>query len=174
MLGATIFAAMAPVLFADGKDPRLSAGSFPGWPQQYEDKPLTALNLTERERAFVRGFPGEVGRFSDGTREIIIRWVESPTRRLHPAADCFKGVGYSMSPLPVKYNRDDVPMGCFMASKDSESVQVCEYIVAGNMSNDSDSWSDVSSWYWQSLLSGGKGGWWSFVVSDKYVDPRID
>lgn len=151
------------MLFSGSTTPNPSTASFPGWPQHYENRSLTKLDLTEKERAFVRGFPGEVGRFSDGRREIIIRWVESPTRWLHPAAHCFEGVGYSLAPLPVQYNDDGIAMGCSLASRKSESLQVCEYIVAVT---DGDTWTDVSSWYWQTVLRGAGSGWWSFVVAE--------
>lgn len=166
MLGATVFAAMAPMLFASSKTPNPLTTSFPGWPNHYENKHLTALDLTEKERVFVQGFPGEVGRFSDGTREIIIRWVESPTRWLHPAADCFKGVGYAISPLPVHYNLDDVAMGCFLASKNKQSLRVCEYVIDAETDDKRETWSDVPSWYWQAILSDDDNSWWSVVVAE--------
>ncbi len=173
LLVATVFAAAAPGLFASSKTPGQATSGFPGWPGYYDGKPLTKLDLTERERIFVRGFPGEVGRFSDGTREIIVRWVESPTRWLHPAADCFKGVGYTVTPLPMQYNFEDVAMGCFLASGDSPSLRVCEYIVEAGAADDRDSWTDVSSWYWQTVLSSDDDdGWWSFVVAgNNEVEP---
>ena len=87
--------------------------AFPGWPTHYEGRALTELPLTQRELAFVRDFPGRVGRFSDGRREIIIRWVGAPTRRLHPAADCFRGLGYSMTPMPVRQDATGSRDGLF-------------------------------------------------------------
>jgi hypothetical protein len=74
-----------------------------------------------------------------------------------------------MSPLPVQYNLDELPMGCFLATKDALSLQVCEFIVAGDVANDSDSWADVSSWYWQTVLSSDSSGWWSYVVAENVV-----
>jgi hypothetical protein len=58
-----------------------------------------ALNSTtdlfsSREERFAADFPGRIARFSDGHREIIIRWVARETRALHSASDCFKGLGY--------------------------------------------------------------------------------
>src|SRR5262245_25920158 len=75
---------------------------FPGWPTHYDGHALKEMPLTRRELAFVEDFPGRVGRFSDGQREIIIRWIGAPTRRLHPAADCFRGSGYSITALPAR------------------------------------------------------------------------
>ena len=95
---AALAAALAP-LFARTGD-TAAAKDFPGWPTHYEGRALTELPLTQRELAFVHDFPGRVGRFSDGRREIIIRWVGAPTRRLHPAADCLRGSGYTITPMP--------------------------------------------------------------------------
>ncbi len=61
----------------------------------------TALPLSDREQRFVSGFPGRIARFTDGKREIIVRWVTRETRMLHPAADCFRGMGYAIRPLPI-------------------------------------------------------------------------
>ncbi len=86
VLVAAAAAALAPLVARSGSAAPVAEGNFPGWPTQYEGRALTELPLTQRELAFVRDFPGRVGRFSDGRREIIIRWVGAPTRRLHPAA----------------------------------------------------------------------------------------
>jgi len=39
-----------------------------GWPAALDGRPITALPLTAREARFVSGFPGRVGRFTDGRR----------------------------------------------------------------------------------------------------------
>ena len=117
---------------------------FPGWPTRYEGRALIELPLTPREAAFVQDFPGRVGRFSDGRREIIIRWVGAPTRRLHPAADCFRGSGYGITPLPVRRDAAGAAMGCFRASHAARRMTVCELI----RDEHGESWPDVSAWYW--------------------------
>src|SRR6185295_16936285 len=71
-LAAAIVAALMPLVGTAREQATNAAGDFPGWPTRYEGRALTELPLTEREAAFVRGFPGKVGRFSDGRREIII------------------------------------------------------------------------------------------------------
>jgi hypothetical protein len=65
------------------------ADHFPGWPASFEGYALRELPLSARERKFMEGFPGRTGRFTDGNREFVIRWVTHETRLLHPAADCF-------------------------------------------------------------------------------------
>lgn len=160
---AALFAALAPLLVPSTSAPQLPSTAFPGWPEQYEGRRLHPLPLSARERGFVRDFPGQVGRFSDGEREIIVRWLHSPSRRLHPAADCFQGIGYSITPLPLQRNAEGTAMGCFSAGKSARRLRVCEYITdgAGN------SWSDVSAWYWQAILNRQPQGWWSFVVAER-------
>jgi hypothetical protein len=157
-------AAAAAPLFDRGGDAALAAGkNFPGWPAQYDGRALTELPLTQREAAFVRDFPGRVGRFSDGRREIIIRFVGAPTRRLHSAADCFRGSGYGITPKPGRTDATGVTMGCFAASHGSERLTVCEVI----RSQDGESWPDVSAWYWNALFGASAAPWWSYVVAER-------
>ena len=141
--------------------------NFPGWPVSYEGSELTELPLTQREAAFVQDFPGRVGRFSDGRREIIIRWVGAPTRRLHPAADCFRGSGYSVTPMPVRKDAAGAAMSCFRASQfrandGADILMVCELI----RDERGESWPDVSAWYWSGMLGTSSAPWWSFVVAE--------
>jgi hypothetical protein len=159
---AAIAAAAAPQLDRNGEFAASAHANFPGWPSSYAGRPLTKLTLSAREIAFVRDFPGSVGRFSDGDREIIIRWIDAPTRRLHPAADCFRGSGFSIAPMPLKKDAAGAAMSCFRASRDSEAVRVCELI----RDDRGQSWPDVSAWYWSGLLGNSRGPWWSFVVAE--------
>ena len=73
---------------------RPADGPFPGWPATFEGMPLRLLPKTEREGRFEQDFPGRIARFTDGRREIIVRWITQESRTLHPAADCFRGLGY--------------------------------------------------------------------------------
>src|SRR5262249_45143223 len=131
---------------------------FPGWPAQFEGRGLTQLPLSSREGRFAADFPGRIARFSDGRREIVIRWVERETRALHPASDCFKGSGYSIKPLPVRVDPAGHHWGCFEARRGDESLRVYERIYDAK---DKESWSDVSSWYWQAITGKNGGGWWA-------------
>jgi len=143
------------------------ADAFPGWPTVIEGRSVTPLPLTGREHAFAREFPGRIGRFSDGEREYVLRWVASPTRRLHPASDCFRGLGYKVAARPMRLSSAGAPMTCFRASGPRDDFDVCEQVtgVAGGH------WSDVSSWYWHALWSGGSAGWWSLVVATPVPRP---
>jgi len=159
---AALFALCSPWLLSNSQTVNVASQTFPGWPTEYENHPLKELPLTEKERLFTRDFPGKIGRFTDGSREIIVRWVKDPTRRLHPAMDCFRGIGYQITPLPVQINEDGIRMGCFRATNQSQSLSVCEYI----KDLEGQSWSDVSSWYWHALLTVNPTEWWSYVVAE--------
>ena len=163
VLVAALAAGLAPVV-GDMRDRSADDGAaFPGWPGRYEGRDLTELPLTQREAAFVKDFPGKVGRFSDGDREVIIRWVRAPTRRLHASADCFRGSGYKVTPIAARRDAAGAPMGCFRAGQGGSDLIVCEMIRDGS----GESWPDVSAWYWNAVLGASTGPWWSFVVAER-------
>ena len=134
-----------------------NAHSFPGWPDDISSSTLHAVPLLPQEASFSKSFPGRIGRFSDGENEWIIRWVVQPTRLLHPAADCFRGSGYRIHPLPLKQNPEKSFWGAFEASKSDETLLVHERIY----DDQGQSWTDVSSWYWASILGQSTGPWWA-------------
>ena len=137
-----------------------AAAGFPGWPSNYEGRPLTPLPLSSREQEFARDFPGLVGRFSDGTREVIVRYVSEPTRHLHPAADCLRGAGYRVTPRPARRDAFGNVMSCQVAVRDGNALNVCEVI----RNERGRSWPRASSWYWSAVMGTELGPWWSYVV----------
>jgi hypothetical protein len=160
---SAIAAAMVPLIDKTEGAARTAGNGFRGWPTHYEGRLLTELPLTQRETAFTRDFPGRVGRFSDGSREIIIRWVNAPTRRLHSAADCLRSSGYSTTPLPAGRDATGAAMGCFHARQRADDLTICEVI----RDERGETWPDVSAWYWNALLGSSPGPWWSFVVAER-------
>lgn len=159
---ACLWASLSPLLPVSqpaGADAQ--SAPFPGWPAVWADRPLRELALSARERTFASGFPGRIGRFSDGEREIILRWVTSPTRLLHPASDCFRGLGYAIEPRAMQRDPEGRPMACFMASRGNDRLSICELIV----SEKAESWPDVSSWYWSAVFGNSTGPWWSIVTA---------
>jgi hypothetical protein len=159
LLLAATAAAVAPLI--ERSSGATASAPFPGWPTEYEGRALVELPLTPKEAAFVQDFPGRVGRFSDGRRELIIRWVGAPTRKLHAASDCFRGSGYAITPIAARKSGDGTTMGCFRASLRGASMTVCEVI----RDERGGSWSDVSAWYWDGMLRSSAPPWWSFVVA---------
>jgi hypothetical protein len=162
--GACALAAVVPLAVPA---PRPAPTAFPGWPAQYDGRTLVALPLGAREAAFARDFPGRVGRFHDGRRQLVLRYVDRATRKLHPASDCFRGSGYAVAPRPVRRDADGRRWSCFGAARAAESLLVCERIDGPGGA----SWSDVSTWYWSALA--GCGPWWAVtVVEPESARPR--
>lgn len=156
-----VLAAVAPLMASTPKSPSLP--DFPGWPTHFEGRALRSLPLTEPEQRFERTFPGRIGRFTDGSRELVIRWVTKPTRMLHPAADCFRGSGYAIEPRPLE-RHEDSSWSAFDATKGTMRFRVRERITGAN----GDQWSDVSAWYWSASRSAVDGPWWATTVADAY------
>jgi len=158
------FAGIAPSVL-DGPAGEAAAGgtAFQGWPARYEGRVLTPLTISDREAAFARDFPGKIGRFHDGQRDVIVRYVTTATRRLHPAADCLRGVGFTITPLPARREASGALMSCLRAERKGQSLRVCEGVRAAL---GSETWPDVPAWYWAATMTGAAGPWWSFVVSE--------
>jgi hypothetical protein len=153
-------AAAAPLLPKPGL-PRLSAAAdFPGWPRTYEGAMLERMAPGAQDAWFARDFPGKVARFTARDRQVVVRWVNSPTRRLHPASQCFAGAGYAIEPLPMRKSADGALMGCFTARKGAEALDVCEQL----RDSTGGSWPDISAWYWHALAAPAGESWWSYVV----------
>jgi hypothetical protein len=136
------------------------------WPTHFRDRPLTQLPLSDLEERFARRFPGSIARFTDGRRMLILRQVQRPTRQLHPAADCFKALGYTIDrPRPV-VDEEDARWTCFAATRDGARLRVCERIhdSAGN------AWTDTSAWFWAAQYGGGP--WWATTVVEPDGEPR--
>jgi hypothetical protein len=161
---ACMVAAFVPFLSAQNNISAKPSAAvvFPGWPTQFAGKTLTPIPLNERENSFASDFPGRIGRFTDGNRELIIRWVTEPTRKLHPSSDCFQGLGYSVTPLAAHRDERGTLWARFAATKGNEKLIVYEQIHADS----GETWTDVSAWYW-SALHYDSGSWWAITIAEK-------
>ena len=162
---ACAIAALMPFVSARFESPATSVEvvTFRGWPSTFEGKTLTQLPLTEVEKKFATDFPGRIARFSDGEREIIIRWVTEATRKMHPASDCFQGLGYTVKPLAARRDENGSLWASFAATKNNTRLVVFERI----QSDSGETWTDVSAWYWSALRHNGSGSWWAMTVAEK-------
>ncbi len=128
------------------------------WPTTFRHQPLTQLALSPLEERFARRFPGAIARFTDGDSLLTLRHVTRPTRQLHPAADCFKALGYEVSRAKPMVDADEQSWSCFGATRDGRRLRVCERIHddAGH------AWTDTSAWFWAAQYGGGP--WWAVTV----------
>ncbi len=121
---------------------------------------MKRLPLSAADQRFADRFPGQIARFTDGRRIVIMRAVEEPTRMLHSAAVCFRGLGYRVeSPHAVKDARG-ITWGCFSAEREGTAFSVCERI----HDTYGGAWNDVSSWYWAASLGRSRGPWYAITV----------
>ena len=131
------------------------------WPTHFRGRPLTQLAQTPLEGRFAARFPGGIARFTDGSQIVIARVVTAPTRLLHPAADCFRAAGYSITAPRAAIDQGLAHWNCFEARKrDGERLRVCERIE----DDTGRAWTDVSSWYWSALRGAGPWRAWTVVT----------
>ena len=125
------------------------------WPREIDGAPLRPLAPSAVEQRFAQRFPGQIGRFeSDGT-VWVLRDVTRPTRALHPAADCFRGLGYRIADTRLQFDTQSRLWRCFAAERGDERVRVCERIVDAQ----GESFVDASSWFWAATLGRSHGPW---------------
>lgn len=139
------------------------APAFVEWPQYFEGSLLRPLALSAVEQRFVAEFPGAIARFSAGPRAVTLRHVTVATRKLHPAADCFRGLGYHIESISLRQRSSSKGLQrCFVASGQGPALSVCEYIedAAGR------SFSDHSAWYWAAIAGTSPGPWRAVTVAE--------
>lgn len=145
-----------------------AADAFPGWETTVLPIGLAPVLPGEREERFAREFPGRIGVFTNGTRTYVVRWVRTPTRKLHPASDCLRALGYIVKPAPIFAESDGTRWGTTSAQRQNEQLRVRERIVdaAGR------TWTDVSAWYWSAALGRSAGPWWAVTIFEPAVTAK--
>jgi hypothetical protein len=125
------------------------------WPREIDGAPLRPLALTAVEQRFAQKFPGRIGRFEANGDVWVLRDVSRPTRALHPAGDCFRGLGYRIEKTQLHSDADARLWRCFVAERDGERVRVCERIV----DTQGQGFVEASSWFWAAALGRSSGPW---------------
>ena len=141
-------------------DDSARGSSFSGWPDSFEGRAIEEVALTSKEAEFYRSFPGEIARFSDGKQQIIFRWIDEPTQHLHPAATCFQGQGFVIQLMDGLVDERGSHWGVFRAIRGEESFVVREQVYTN-----SETWSDISAWYWSATLGRTSGPWCAVMVA---------
>jgi hypothetical protein len=147
--------ALLPVLHGRASGHESASRPEMEWPRELDGQPLRPLALSKVEQRFAAHFPGHIGRFQSEAGAVTLRVADRPTRMLHPAADCYRGLGYSIRDARLEHDRHARLWRCFTAWRDGRSVRVCERIEA----SDGEAFTDTSAWYWAAALGRSQGPW---------------
>jgi hypothetical protein len=182
-VGACLAAAVLPLAGAlpavsgtAGGDPAAAVGARSSsieWPTHFRGQPLTQLPPTALELRFAARFPGAVARFTDGEQLLIVRHVRQPTRRLHPASDCFRAAGYALGGAQAAVDAQGLRWRCFVARRHGERLRVCERIGERLDEAGEPGWTDVSAWFWEAQWRRAATAWWALTVVTP-LDPEVD
>jgi hypothetical protein len=142
---------------------RQDHGTFPGWPEQFDGVTLQKLPLSAREEQLAQGFTGRIACFTDGEREIILRWTSLAQKNLSSALDYFKRQHYNVTFRDIWKDPNRVYWRSFDATKTNEHLRVWEriYDAAGN------SWTETPTWYWAVLWGKTRGPWWVIAMIEQ-------
>jgi hypothetical protein len=156
-------------------------------PAQWQGAQLRPLALSEVEQRFARHFPGSLARFAiepqqdqpapaensaaqesinaGGWQVLVLRGVDKPTRMLHPAADCYQGLGYRIAAQQLELDRQRQLWRCFEATRgeagSGQRLRVCERIVDAK----GQGFTDTSAWYWSAAMGQSQGPWQAITVA---------
>ena len=131
------------------------------WPARWEGKPLRPLALSAVEQRFASRIPGQMARLTDGDQVLVLRSVWQPTRMLHPAADCYRGLGYSIAQAQLERDAQSLLWRCFVAERQGRRTRVCERIVDAR----GQAFTDASSWFWAAQLGQSTGPWQAITTA---------
>ena len=160
-LFAVLLAACALSPPAPHAAPAATTTASPEWPTVWEGRALRPLALSPVEHRFASRFPGHIARLTDGEQVLVLREVREPTRLLHPAADCYRGLGYRIRNAQLETDGQARLWRCFIAERDGRATRVCERIVDAQ----GQAFTDTSSWYWAAQFGRSTGPWQAVTVA---------
>jgi hypothetical protein len=132
------------------------------WPREWDGAPLRPLALSDVEQRFADRFPGTIVRLTDGGQTLVFRAVNVPTRMLHPAADCYRALGYRIEQARLERDAQARLWRCFVAQRHSaQKLRVCERIVDAQGA----AFTDTSAWYWAAASGRSTGPWQAVTVA---------
>jgi exosortase/archaeosortase family protein len=140
----------------------INAAASVEWPSEWDGAPLRPLALGEVEQRFAQRFPGSIARLTDGEGVFVMRQVNQPTRMLHPAADCYRALGYRITQVRLERDAQERRWRCFAAQrKNGQTLRVCERIVDAR----GRAFTDTSAWYWSAAAGDSQGPWQAVTVA---------
>ena len=163
LLFATVLAAcaLAPLAQRPAAGSGETAMQAAEWPATWEGRRLRPLALSTVETRFASQFPGRIARLTDDEQVIVLREVRQPTRMLHPAADCYRGLGYRILQAQLERDAQQGLWRCFIAEREGKRQRVCERIVDAQ----GRTYTDASSWFWAAQLGQSTGPWQAITTA---------
>jgi hypothetical protein len=141
--------------------PASSAG-FHEWPSRWDGAVLRPLALSGVEQRFADRFPGAIARMTDGRQTLVLREVKAPTRMLHPAADCYRALGYRIEQARLERDAQARLWRCFVTGRPgAQKLRVCERIVDAEGA----AFTDTSAWYWAAASGRSRGPWQAVTLA---------
>ncbi|MDP1691194.1 MAG: hypothetical protein Q8L49_04440 [Burkholderiaceae bacterium] len=157
-LAATLlWCAMLPLAGSGRAAPLPAAATQDEWPREWRGQALQPLARSAVEARFAERFPGRIARFrlAAAGDELVLREVQRPTRMLHPAADCWRGIGWRVQAAQLRRDDEQILWRCFEATHAGQRVRVCERIVDAQ----GRAFTDTSAWFWAASLGQSAGPW---------------
>ena len=132
------------------------------WPRRVERPAAAAAGARPGRSALRRPVP-RAGSSASPTSRACSCWreVRTPTRMLHPATDCYRGLGYRVVDARLERDPQSRLWRCFVAERDGRRVRVCERIEDARGL----AFTDASSWFWAAQLGRSTGPWQAITVA---------
>ena len=153
--------ALWPAFGTRGEGRAQRGNAFVEAPREWQGRPLRPVALGAVEQRFAAQFPGRIARLTDGEQVFVWRQVNRPTRMLHPAADCYRGLGYRIDQARLERDMQGRLWRCFIAERNGQRVRVCERIEG----RDGQSFTDASNWFWAAQLGQAAGPWQAITIA---------
>jgi exosortase/archaeosortase family protein len=133
------------------------------WPRHWEGRPLRPLALSTVEQRFAQGFPGNIVRLGNDSEVLVWRHVNHATRMLHPAADCYRAMGWRIRDEHLEARAGAKRWRCFTAelASENQTLRVCERIEDAS----GQGYTDTSAWYWAAITGQSAGPWQAMTVA---------
>lgn len=147
--------------FAQSPSAAEAADASSEWPARWNGRPLRPLALSAVEQRFADRFPGRIARLTDGRQVLVWRAVQRPTRMLHPASDCYRGLGWRIMESRLERDGDGLLWRCFVAEREGRRLRVCERIVDAR----GEAFTDASSWFWAAQSGRSAGPWLAITTA---------
>ena len=136
----------------------------------FQGASLSPVAMTEGEEKFYADFPGMTGYFAvDGRsgESVFLRYTEAPTRKLHPAENCYRANGYEtrfrdnvLASVP-ELSDEDLKWSEFTIVDKGRPFRVRQCVVSLSSGR---AWADIPAWYWQTTFSSDDIGPWLAVT----------